>query len=194
MKYSIAAILLLPCLAISADVDKEKALGGLGAPVRIEVYSSFACTHCKEFHETVLPQIVKDYVLSGKVCVVSRELFPLNYAVAKEAATFATAAARIGKYQPVADVLFRTQQQWVTSGNVWQPVASVLTPAQQKQVQALAKDPSVAGEIQQDIESAKAIGATQTPTLFVIAGTRRYPIAGSPDYSLFRGFLDSLLK
>ena len=190
---ALAWVTLLPCLAGSPDIDKEKALGGLGAPILIEVYSSFACSHCKDFHEKILPLIVRDYVVQGKVCVVNREFFPPNHAVAIEAANDATAAARIGKYQAVADALFRNQQQWVVSRNVWDTVASVLTPAQQKQVQSLAKDPAVTGEVKGDMDRGQAVGIKGTPTLYVTHGSKTYPLNGVPEYSLFKSFVDGLL-
>ncbi len=190
---TLALAALLPCLAASLDIDKGKALGGLTAPITIEVYSSFVCSHCKDFHETILPQLVRDYVIQGKICVISREFFPLNFPAALEAAHDATAAARVGRYQAVADALFRTQQEWVTTGKVWDVVAGVLTPAQQKQVQALARDPSVTAEVQRDLDLGKAAGITNTPTLYVSHGSRKYPIVGVPEYSILRSFLDGLL-
>ena len=42
----------------------------------LEVFSSFDCPHCKIFHEEIAPRLMNDYVLRGKVCLVSRE-FPL---------------------------------------------------------------------------------------------------------------------
>ena len=190
---ALALIAVASCLAAPPEADKGKLLGGLGAPLSIEVYSSFACSHCKDFHERVLPQIVRDYVVSGKACVISRETFPPNLQVALEAANYATAAARIGKYQEVGDVLFREQAAWAVNGRVWETVASVLTADQQKRVQALAKDPGVVGEVQADQELARQNSVTQTPTLLVTRGAKRYPLPGLPEYSLLRSLLDSML-
>ncbi len=53
--------------------------------------------------------IVRDYVIPGKVVVISHE-YPLNIAdhkYSREAADYATAAARLDIYQPVADALFQ---------------------------------------------------------------------------------------
>src|SRR5471030_1135093 len=98
---ALALVLLLPCLAVGADVDRAKAIGNPSAPLRLDLYSDFQCPHCKMLHETVLPAILRDYVATGKAYLVSRE-FPLNgHPYAREAAGYATAAARIGKYQPV---------------------------------------------------------------------------------------------
>src|SRR5689334_11704755 len=135
----IAALLafLMPCLAAGPQVDKAKALGNPAAPVEIEVWGSFDCPHCKVLHETTVPMLMKDYVSTGKVYLVSRE-FPLwgqYHPYAWQAAQYATAAARVGKYQQVTDALFNNQQAWGATGKVWEAVATVLTPAEQKKVQ-----------------------------------------------------------
>src|SRR4051794_10159990 len=137
----LALIALSAVLAASA-ADNGKILGSPTAPIRIEIYSDFACPACRTFHEQTLPMIVRDYVMSGKVAIVNRE-FPLNipaHKYSREAANYATAAARLGIYQPVADALFRAQESWNTTGKVWDTVAGVLSAEQQRKVQALVKD------------------------------------------------------
>src|SRR5260370_38351137 len=140
---SLAAV--LPCLAAGPDVDKGRTSGDPAAPMLFELYSDFMCPACKHLHETMLPTIVTDYVKSGKAYLIFRE-FPLNipaHVYSRPAATFAVAAARIGKYQTVSDVLFRNQLAWGTTGKVWATLASALTPEQLKKVPAAAYDPAV---------------------------------------------------
>src|SRR5437763_9002377 len=144
-RYALALALLLPCLAAVPDIDKAKSMGSPDAPVVMEVFASFDCPHCKDLHETTMPLIIRDYVVPGKVYLVNRE-FPLSgqsHPNAREAALYATAAGRIGKYQQVAEALFRTQAAWAPGGNVWESIVSALTPAEQRKVQMLAKDPGV---------------------------------------------------
>lgn len=198
MKLSaFALIALLPCLAASlGDIEKSKSIGNPGAPVRIDVYSDFQCPACKGFHEIVLPMLIRDYVVPGKVYVVSRE-FPLTmHPYSREAAGYAVAATQVGKYQQVADALFRTQAVWSTNGKVWDTVAAVLTPTEQKKVQALAKEPSVLTEVQQDVDAGNMIRINQTPTIFISKGQKRYPYAGpGPDnYPFLRALIDDLIS
>ena len=131
--YAAALLILLPCLAAVPEVDKNKALGIPTAPVRIEIFSDFTCPHCKNMHETMLPQLMmKDYVNSGKVYVVDR-CFPLTgHQYSREAFGYAVAAARVGKYQPVADALYAQQATWAVNGQVWPVVASVLSPTKNR--------------------------------------------------------------
>jgi protein-disulfide isomerase len=196
----VALIAVAAALAASAagpaEVDKGKILGSPGAPVKIEVYSDFACPACRSFHEQTLPMIVNDYVMKGKVAIVNHE-FPLNipaHKYSKEAANYATAAARLGIYQPVADALFRTQESWNATGKVWETVASVLNAEQQKKVQALAKEPSVAAEVQRDVDAGMREKVSSTPSIFVVRGAQRLPIPFPVNYSFLRSLLDGYLK
>src|ERR1051326_518479 len=165
---AIALVALLPCLAASlGDVNQAKMIGNPNAPVRIELFSDFQCPGCKSFHESLLPVIVRDYVIPGKVYILNHE-FPLTmHAYSREAANLATAAATIGKYQQVADALFLNQLSWGTTGKVWDTVAAVLSPADQKKVQALAKDPAILAQVQADLDAGKLQGVPQTPTIVV---------------------------
>ena len=195
MKFFVFALAaLVPCLAASSDADPGKSLGSPSAPIRIEVFSDFECPACKGLHEQVLPLLMKDYIISGKVFLVSRE-FPLRmHQYSREAAGYATAAARIGRYQQVADALFLAQTTWEVNGKVWDAVVKVLTPAEAGKVQLLAKDPTVLSEVQRDVDAGIAAGINQTPTMIVTHGTSRFPVAGAVNYNLLRSMLDGLLK
>jgi len=193
---AVAFVALLPCLAASlGDIEKSKSVGNPSAPVRIDVYSDFQCPACKNFHETVLPTLIKDYVTSGKVYVVFRE-FPLQmHPYSREAAGYAVAASQVGKYNQVSDALFQAQQNWSANGKVWDTVAAVLTPVEQKKVQALAKDPAVLAQVQQEVELGNLNKINQTPTIYVSKGARKYPYTG-PDrsnYPFLRALIDDLI-
>jgi protein-disulfide isomerase len=186
---------VLPCLAAAPDFDKGKTLGYPSAPVLIEVFSDFECPGCKGFHEITLPLLMRNDVASGKVCIVSRE-FPIPaHKYSREAANWATAAARIGAYDAVASALFRTQNSWGESGKVWEAVSSALTAEQRKKVQALMKDPSVATQVQADLTYGISSGVNQTPTLVVSHTFKRYPMSGGAlAYNLLQSMIDDLLK
>jgi protein-disulfide isomerase len=184
------------CLAAAPDADKGKILGSPAAPVRIEVYSDFECPACRTFHEQLLPMIVRDYVMPGKVAVISHE-YPLNipdHKYSREAADYATAAARLDIYQPVSDALFHRQSEWINSGKVWETVASVLTPDQQKRVQALVKDPSVLTEVAHDVDAGNREPVKSTPTIILAYGTQRFQIPWPVNYNFLRSLINGYLK
>jgi protein-disulfide isomerase len=178
------------------DLEKAKALGNPGAPVRMEVFSDFECPGCKAFHETVLPLLVRDYVNTGKVYVINHE-FPLPmHPYSREAANDATAAAQVGKYQQVADALFANQVSWNTSGKVWDTVAGVLTAAEQKKVKELAMAPATLAQVQQDMDLGMTQKVNQTPTVVVSRGMKRYPYGGPSmdNYPILKSLIEELLK
>jgi protein-disulfide isomerase len=53
----------------------DMAMGDANAPVTLIEYASLSCGHCKDFHESVLPQLKDNYIDQGKVRYVFRE-FP----------------------------------------------------------------------------------------------------------------------
>jgi protein-disulfide isomerase len=188
--------LALAAGASAQDVDKGKILGSPSAPVRIDVYSDFACPACRTFHEQTLPMIVRDYVQTGKAYIVNRE-FPLAIAEHKHsraAANYAVAAGRLGIYQPVSDVLYKEQANWNATGKVWETVATVLTPEQQKKVQAIARDPAVAASVQKDVDAGTRERINSTPTIVVQYGVKKYPIPYPVNYNFFRSLMNGFVK
>jgi protein-disulfide isomerase len=200
MKLSAAALAaLLSTVAVTAaDYDPVKIVGNPSAPVQIDVYSDFACPACRGFHETMLPMLVRDYVNSGKVFVVSRE-FPLNipaHRFSREAAAWATAAGKVGKYKEAADKLFANQVSWSESGKVAELVLPLIPPMEQKKVTMLAKDPATMQAVQADVNMGMAARVNQTPTLIIRRGAKNYAFAGPgpENYILLKSLIDGLLK
>jgi len=189
-------VLLLASLAAWATSPTRpdpKAVGSPGAPITIEVFSDFQCPHCKTLNEQTLPPLIKDYVVTGKVYLIHRE-FPLpGHSFARLAASYATAAARLGKYEEVANRLFLHQAEWSVSGKVDETACRGLTPGETEKVKALAKDPSVAAEIQRDVELGQKIDLHQTPTMWIKHGSTAYAWPGAANYELLRSYLDGLL-
>jgi protein-disulfide isomerase len=182
--------------AASPQVDTGKAIGNPSAPILMEIFSDFSCPHCKILHEDILPMLMRDFVVPGRVYIVLRE-FPLSgpgHPYSREAANDATAAARIGKYPQVAEALFKKQMTWAMNGKVWETVASVLTLPEQKKVQALAQEPGVTGEVQRDWEAGTADAINSTPTVIITYKGKTYPFSGVPAnyYNLLTQFLNSL--
>jgi protein-disulfide isomerase len=160
----------------------------------MEVFSDFQCPACKTLHEQTLMPMVRDYVSAGKVYLIYR-YFPLTmHAYAREAASYACAAERIGKHEQVSNALFRNQAVWSANGKVDETACRVLTDAEAKKVRALIKDPGVAAEIRQDLELGRKANVSQTPTMVVTHRLKRYPLSGIQNYDLLRRFLDELLS
>jgi hypothetical protein len=82
----VAFVVLLPSLAPVGDITlpaafaypspDDHAIGDPDAPVVIEEFSDFQCPFCRRFHDDTFPQIVEEYVQTGKAYFVYRH-FPI---------------------------------------------------------------------------------------------------------------------
>ena len=120
----LSAILLLGlalCLAAPSRIDTAKTFGNPAAPVTIVLFSDFQCPACGALHRSLMPSLMRDYVQSGKAYLVYKEFPLMMHAHAKEAATYAVASARVGKYEQVADALFRTRRPGVWMARFGRP-------------------------------------------------------------------------
>ena len=50
-------------------------MGSNDAPVTIIEYASFTCPHCASFHKNVFPSLRKNYIDTGKVKFIYREVY-----------------------------------------------------------------------------------------------------------------------
>jgi protein-disulfide isomerase len=196
MKLFVVA-LTAAAVALSAvpEPHKNKIAGFPNAPVRLELYGDFSCPHCRMVHEQFVPLLMKDYVTPGKAYLVFRD-YVLNgpgHQYSKDAATYAAAAAQIGKYQTAADAIFKAQGAWLQNGQIWPVISMNFTPAEQKQIQGLLKSPTVAAEVKNDIDAGNLVPINQTPTLVIVAKGKRQPWTMWNNYPLLKSYLDSLV-
>jgi protein-disulfide isomerase len=176
------------------DIDPHKAFGSKNAPVTMEVYSDFQCPACKQLYKTTNQQLMDNYVNSSKVYLVHRD-FPLPmHAYSRVAASYARAAAHIGKNEPVEQALFQNQEKWEANGDVKGIVASVLNPADMKKVQALVDGKTLEPLIEKDKQLGQLVPINQTPTTVFHCKGQTYPYVGVMSYDILKQFLDQLLS
>jgi|SRR5579863_9625617 len=194
VSITLAAIAAQTPATKGTSPEVVKSAGVFTAPISIEVFSDFQCPSCKVLYEQTLRPLSEEYVAKGKVYLVHRD-FPLPmHAHAREAACYACAAGRVGKYESACEVLFRQQATWSVDGKVEDTVCSVLSPSEARLVRELAKDPKTVASVDRDIMLGKSAGVNQTPTMVITYKDRRYPVTGSISYDLLRRFLDQLLS
>lgn len=193
MRKLIAGFALL-LAASGAWTATMRTRGVPNAPVMIEVYSDFQCPGCKFLYEKTLVPLMYDYVDKGKVYLIHHE-FPIvvKHPHAMEAACYACAANRVGKYEQACGVLFRQQDTWGANGKVDEAVCSILTPTEARKVRALAKTPEIIAEVQEDMQMGRSAKVDGTPTVILTHRLKQYRIPGSVSYDVLRRFLDSLL-
>jgi len=179
---------------VFAQAASSRAVGPVTAAVRIDLFSDFQCPACKALHETVIKRLKEEYARPGKVRLVHHD-FPLpQHQFAKQAATLAAAADKLGKFDAVADALFLQQDTWSKNGSVDAVVDSVLTPEERKKLRELAKDPAIAAGIERDMQLGQKSQVSSTPTMIVSHNGSPSPIVGVVSYPVISRYLNSLLE
>ncbi len=193
LSLAFAALLLSGSTLPSAQSTTARATGPVTAAVRIDVFSDFECPACKALHEQTMKRIKEDYAKHGRLRLVHHD-FPLpQHKQARRAAALAAAADRIGKYDLVADALFKQQDTWSKGGNVEDAVDSVLTPEERKKVREIATDPAIAANIERDIQLGQRMQVSSTPTMIVTHNGKPSPVVGVVSYPVFSRFLNTLV-
>jgi protein-disulfide isomerase len=144
----------------------DHVMGDPKAPILMIEYASFTCPHCAHFHTTVLPEIKKKWIDTGKVKLVYRD-FPLDQAAAK-AAQLAECSGN-ERYFAVADMIFRTQANWAVASDPIAELAKGLRIAGMgdNEVKACLANNAVADAVVADYRGGEALGVNSTPTNFV---------------------------
>lgn len=107
--------LLAAPAALEIDAPKameDRVLGNVDAPVTIIEYASMTCSHCAHFHNTILADVKRELVDTGKAKIIFRD-FPLDQ-FAMKAAMMARCADH-DKYFDLTEVIFRNQERWIKS-------------------------------------------------------------------------------
>jgi protein-disulfide isomerase len=177
-----------------SDIDPHTAFGSKTAPVVMEIFSDFQCPACKTLYNATNNKLMDNYVNVGKVYLIHRD-FPLSmHAYSRVAARYARAAAQIGKFEPVEQVLFQNQEKWEQNGDVDGTVASVLSAADLAKVRALVKGGTLDAAIDKDFALGQMYRVNQTPTTVFHCKGQTYPYPGVMSYEILKQFLDQLLS
>ncbi|OGJ49208.1 hypothetical protein A2335_05005 [Candidatus Peregrinibacteria bacterium RIFOXYB2_FULL_32_7] len=157
----------------SVDENQDPVLGDLDAPVTIIEYSDFQCPYCERFVTGALPQIEEEYIKTGKVKLIFRDV-PLSFhAQAKQAAYAVNCALDQNpkKYWEMHDLVFLRQAEWSGNSNavsVFKKLADNIGLKSNKFEECL-NSGKYSDEIDDDLVSARGAGVTGTPS-FAING------------------------
>ena len=182
---------------ISLDDDPFK--GDPDAPVTIVEFSDFQCPFCSRFFQQTLPQLEENYINTGKVKFVYRDL-PLDslHPNARPTHIAAECADEQGKFWEYHDILFENQVQWNRLAsedleNSLKQYAQDLSLDVPSFETCLSSD-EIADEVNKDVLEARSYGATGTPTFFI--GNEKdgfIKLVGAQPYSSFQREIDSQL-
>jgi protein-disulfide isomerase len=155
-----------------ASKVEEMSLGDPNAPVTVIEYASFTCPHCRNFHETNFDRLKADYIDTGKVHFVYREVYFDRFGL------WAGMVARCGgadRYFGIVDLLYDKQTEWL-AGDEPAQIADNLrrigrsAGLSEDQLNACLQDGEMAQELVADYQrNAEADGVDSTPS-FVIGG------------------------
>ncbi|WP_299887752.1 DsbA family protein [uncultured Ruegeria sp.] len=103
--------------AQEADLDTstvvEMVQGDKDAPVEIIEYASYTCPHCANFHKGTYKQLKKDFIDTGKVKFIYREVYFDRYGL------WASMVARCAgpeKFFGITDLIYDGQSEWTRAG------------------------------------------------------------------------------
>jgi len=183
---------------IDVTFDDNPMMGDPDAPLTIVEFSDFQCPFCSRFHEQTLPAIIENYIDTGKVNFVYRDL-PLGiHPNANPASIAAECANEQGKFWEYHDVLFDKQSQWQSLAaddfaSTAKQFASDLD-LESASFETCLSSSETASAVSRDSRDAASYGATGTPTFFI--GNEKdgfVKIVGAQPYSTFEAEIDSQL-
>ena len=90
----------------------DMVLGKPDSKVVLTEYASYTCSHCATFHAEVFKDLKRDYIDTGKIKFVYREVYFDRYGL------WAGMVARCGgdmRYFGIQDILYSTQTEWASS-------------------------------------------------------------------------------
>ena len=170
-----------------------RSLGSPTAPVTVYEMSDFQCPYCRRHAVDVFPLLDQTYVKTGKVHWIFIN-FPLTsiHPNAAAAAELAVCAARLGKFWPLHDLLFKYQDTWAP---LKEPGPFLLSLADSASVPHQAMEECLTTgatrpEIEADVEGARRSGAQSTPTFYIEGGL----LVGAQPPEVWRQILDSIYK
>jgi protein-disulfide isomerase len=167
------------------------ALGPADAKVKIIEYASMTCPHCAAFTKETFPKLKATYVDAGKVRYVFRE-FPLDQ-VALLGAVLARCIAKGDgpKFFNVIDVLFASQNEWVSNTPI-EPLKRITKQFDfaDQQFEACANDEAIGKAIIATRDYAyDRLKVNATPTFFI----NGQMLQGEASFEEFAKLIDPIL-
>ncbi len=93
----------------------EMTLGNADAPVTMVEYASFTCPHCARFHSGPYKQLKTDYIDTGKINFIYREVYFDRYGL--WASMIARCAGSTDAFFGMADLIYDKQSEWARAGD-----------------------------------------------------------------------------
>jgi len=165
------------------------ALGPEDAKVTVIEYASFTCPHCAAFHINTWPDVKEQYVDTGKIRFILREVYFDKYGL------WASMAARCGGeagYYPMVDTFLQTQRVWTKAPDIGHAIHQIGRRAglSNEMLDACLSDRDYAKALLKSYQdNAEADGVQSTPT-FIVNGDLH---SGNMSFEAFSAIIDAAL-
>ncbi|MDE4060892.1 MULTISPECIES: DsbA family protein [Phaeobacter] len=181
--------------AQDAEVDTstitEMVQGAEDAPVTLIEYASYTCPHCANFHTGPYKKLKEEYIDTGKVKFIYREVYFDRYGL------WASMIARCAgpeKFFGMTDLIFKEQSDWARAGGATEIVDALrkigrLAGLENDQLEACLQDGTKAQTLVTWYqENAEEHDVTATPS-FVLNGKK----IENQSYESFKALIDAEL-
>lgn len=181
---------------VSVGFAGRPVLGDAGARVGIIEYSDFQCPYCQRFHTAVHPLLKNNYIDSGKVQMIFRDL-PLDFhPLARPAAVAVNCAGAQGRYWDMVDAVFKDQERL---GEEFYRELAGRFELDMAAYEACLDDPANLNPIEESVNEAAALGIEGTPTFLIgrVEGGRlldALTVVGAQPYPALAQVIDSFLE
>lgn len=171
-------------------------LGSNDAPITMIEFGDYQCFFCNKFYHTIEPDIVKNYIDTGKVRMVFKD-FVIIGQDSVNAAHAAHRAQEQGKFWQYHDALYNN---WNGENTGWASSTNLLKFAKDiglnyTQFGQCMDQSRYISTVQGSLSNAKDLGLTGTPDFFIIAPDKTVTkIVGAQPFDVFDELFKSKLK
>lgn len=176
---------------IDTSTITEMVLGAEDAPVTMIEYASYTCPHCANFHNGAFKQLKEEYIDTGKMKLIYREVYFDRYGL------WASMIARCGgpeKFFGISDLIYKGQADWTRAGGASEIIDALrkiggLAGLEKDTLEACLQDGAKAQTLAAWYqENATADGIQSTPS-FILNGTK----VENQSYEKFKALIDAEL-
>lgn len=171
--------------------DRSRIEGDSAAPVWVIDISDFQCPYCAEWQRNTHEALRAEYVRTGKVKLAFVN-FPLDqHRHAMAASRAAMCAGAQGRFWPVHDAIFETQERWAAAPDAAPLFESIARTAgvRIEEWRGCFSSDVMDSLIEADRDRALAAGVNSTPTFIISQQLMR----GAAPIEEFRRLIDSVL-
>lgn len=188
--------------AVAVDIaqvktDGEAFIGKADAPVTIAYWYDYQCPFCQKNEEETMPQIIKNYVDTGKVKIVFKDyqfLGPDSQTLGKYSrAVWEVAPTKFYQWhKAIFDNQGRENTGWATQSVVTSLTTKVLGAGDTAKISALvtSKGDTYQKEMDADKAEGTAMGISGTPGAII----GKQLVSGAQPYAAFQAAIDAALS